>query len=402
MWKMKILVVSVVILSSFNLAYARFGVQLPFLDGHAYECKQNSNDRPSHDISQTRYDLDFGMPRGTLLVAASGGKVIAVENNCKEGNSSCGHGFGNYVKIKNYNEDHSLLYAHLQYHGVIVSVGDDVNAGQPIGFSGNTGHSTGSHIHFGLHDINATRPGESKSNIEIWSHDNTTNQDIWRRVDVPRNDSTAFVCEQSRANGDSIDAPGHYYKAMDINGFNFSAFQCADLGNNSAHCWRGEKDSTGRYHSARCDEANWHVKYYKDSSGYHSQELSSYEGVDLCDNNQGTIDLITYLSGNYGIGGGGFPAESGNKTDLTPDFDIYNEQGQEISANSDNYTLKTVYVGQRIRLNLTTEVHNDDTQNHLRDSNSDSIEGPVYYWIDGVVNKAHTQNHKYAILKNNT
>ena len=366
-----------------DVVQAKFGVQLPFLDGHGYRCAQNWNGNVSHQYNSTKYDLDFGMPRGTLLVAASGGKVIAIQNNCREGSQyySCGHGFGNYIKIKNYNEENSLLYAHLQYHGVLVNVGDDVNAGQPIGFSGNTGHSTGPHVHFGLHDIDNAKPGRSLSDIEIWSHDKNTGEDLWRLVGVPRNNSKAFRCY---VDGNDI---GHEYEAMDINGFNFSAFQCSDIGNNSIHCWRGDKDSTGRYHSAWCEDALFHIRYYKNNSGYHSEELSTADGRDLCGNNQGEVGLLAFLSdGSYGMGGG-LPPVSGDKTDLTPDFDIYNTQGQEISSNHSDDPIKTVYVGQQVRLNLTTEVHNDDTENHLRDDDSDSIEGPVYYWIEGVIPK---------------
>jgi hypothetical protein len=36
-----------VVLSWQQLAFAKFGVQLPFLDGHYYECTQNSEDGPT-------------------------------------------------------------------------------------------------------------------------------------------------------------------------------------------------------------------------------------------------------------------------------------------------------------------------------------------------------------------
>ena len=286
-----------------NFAQAKFGVQLPFLDGHAYECMQNSDDSPSHGDKLTRYDLDFGMPRGTLIVAAAGGEIIATENRCIEGNTSCGHGFGNYIKIK-HDDSHATLYAHLQHNGVIVNVGDHVIAGQPIGFSENTGHSTGPHLHFGMHEPGRNSIGKSIDDIQIWSRDRNTEQDIWRLVGISRNNGRAFHCCLN--NG----TPGHYYEALDINGFDFSPFQCASLPSDAIHCWRGEADNTGRYHMAQCDNANYHVKYYKNSSGYHAQELSTANGRGLCNSHTGSANMLAYLSGNGYGGGSGYADDS--------------------------------------------------------------------------------------------
>ncbi len=44
-----------------NFAQAKFGVQLPFLDGRAYECTQNSQDEPTHGYDETRYDRLFNI-----------------------------------------------------------------------------------------------------------------------------------------------------------------------------------------------------------------------------------------------------------------------------------------------------------------------------------------------------
>jgi murein DD-endopeptidase MepM/ murein hydrolase activator NlpD len=42
------------------------------------------------------------------------------------------------------------LYAHLAAGGVLVRVGEHVEAGQHIGLSGNTGYSTAPHLHFAV------------------------------------------------------------------------------------------------------------------------------------------------------------------------------------------------------------------------------------------------------------
>ena len=61
------------------------------------------------------------------------------------------HGYGNYIKIKtdrNGNgESRELLYAHLDSFSDGLKKGDRVYVGNPIGIIGNTGNSTGVHLH---------------------------------------------------------------------------------------------------------------------------------------------------------------------------------------------------------------------------------------------------------------
>lgn len=80
--------------------------------------------------------MDIGVPKGTPVRAAAAGTVIM---------ASWYGGYGNAIKI-----DHGggvvTLYAHLSSIGV--EVGQKVAAGANIGYSGNTGTSTGPHLHF--------------------------------------------------------------------------------------------------------------------------------------------------------------------------------------------------------------------------------------------------------------
>ena len=85
--------------------------------------------------------MDYGIPVGTPLSAAAGGKVFAVGNNGK-------YQYGKYIVIK-HNDNFFTLYAHLSRQSV--SVGDSVEQGELIGYSGNTGYSTGAHLHFGVY-----------------------------------------------------------------------------------------------------------------------------------------------------------------------------------------------------------------------------------------------------------
>ena len=78
---------------------------------------------------------------GTIIYAA----IICPHDYGKEYSCGCGGGFGNYIMIDHGNGKISV-YAHLS--GIIVDVGQEVQAGQVIGYVGTTGYSTGPHLHF--------------------------------------------------------------------------------------------------------------------------------------------------------------------------------------------------------------------------------------------------------------
>lgn len=84
--------------------------------------------------------IDITNPVGTPIVAAQSGKVTKISTGTWDG------GYGNNIMIDN-GGGYQTLYAHMS--GVNVSIGQEVVAGKTvIGFVGNTGRSTGSHLHF--------------------------------------------------------------------------------------------------------------------------------------------------------------------------------------------------------------------------------------------------------------
>jgi len=100
------------------------------------------NPIPGARISQDLHGhngIDFSAKRGTPIYASAPGTVIISRNSGWNG------GYGNYVVIKHGNGTQTL-YAHLT--NAIVSPGQEVSRGQVIGYSGNTGKSTGAHLHF--------------------------------------------------------------------------------------------------------------------------------------------------------------------------------------------------------------------------------------------------------------
>ena len=93
---------------------------------------------PTYSGGAEHTGVDFGIGVGTPVGAAYPG---VVDSFTYAGQSS----YGNSIYIKGDN-DVFYRYAHLSKIGV--KVGDRVNAGQTIGLSGNTGNSTGPHLHF--------------------------------------------------------------------------------------------------------------------------------------------------------------------------------------------------------------------------------------------------------------
>ncbi len=80
---------------------------------------------------------------GAYVSAAAAGEVIISKDGCKS--RGCNGGYGNYVVIKHSNGTQTL-YGHLK--GNAVSAGTYVAQGQLIGYEGNSGRSTGTHLHF--------------------------------------------------------------------------------------------------------------------------------------------------------------------------------------------------------------------------------------------------------------
>ena len=83
--------------------------------------------------------VDIGIRTGSTLYAAAAGQIIIAKSSGWNG------GYGKYVVISHYNGTQTV-YGHLSE--VIVNEGDVVYQGQVIGATGNTGRSTGPHLHF--------------------------------------------------------------------------------------------------------------------------------------------------------------------------------------------------------------------------------------------------------------
>lgn len=91
---------------------------------------------PTKGASTYHKGLDWAVPTGTAVMASSGGTVIK---------AGWGSGYG-YVVYIDHGDGRQTRYAHLSK--VLVKAGQKVVQGQKIALSGNTGRSTGPHLHF--------------------------------------------------------------------------------------------------------------------------------------------------------------------------------------------------------------------------------------------------------------
>ena len=82
--------------------------------------------------------VDLVAPTGTPVLAAASGTVVGAAPNA---------GYGNWIRIE-HAQNLATVYGHLSAFGPGVSAGAKVQRGQVIGFVGNTGRSTGAHLHF--------------------------------------------------------------------------------------------------------------------------------------------------------------------------------------------------------------------------------------------------------------
>ncbi len=101
--------------------------------------------------------IDIGAPIGTTIVAPDDGIVLNTGNQdqfCRKG------AYGKYIVIRHSN-NLVTLFAHLSQ--ISTTPGSQIKRGDIIGYVGNTGYSTGSHLHFTVYDGNSFSMRSSKS-----------------------------------------------------------------------------------------------------------------------------------------------------------------------------------------------------------------------------------------------
>ncbi|WP_395609949.1 peptidoglycan DD-metalloendopeptidase family protein [Pseudomonas sp. B22129] len=112
--------------------------------GGPFRLTQGPNGSFSHTDAKSRYAMDIAMPEGTPIIAARSGVVVKTESEqVGRGNDAS----GNFVRVR-HDDGTEGVYLHLKKGSVSVTAGQRVAVGSPLALSGNTGNSSGPHLHF--------------------------------------------------------------------------------------------------------------------------------------------------------------------------------------------------------------------------------------------------------------
>jgi murein DD-endopeptidase MepM/ murein hydrolase activator NlpD len=120
----------------------------PFPAGLEFPISQGFDNDVTHSEPPNQYAIDIVMPVGTPVLAARGGRVMDMEQGFRGAAQKKKYlTRSNQVRIL-HKDGTMAVYAHLQANGVRVRPGAKVSRGQWIANSGNTGYSSGPHLHF--------------------------------------------------------------------------------------------------------------------------------------------------------------------------------------------------------------------------------------------------------------
>jgi murein DD-endopeptidase MepM/ murein hydrolase activator NlpD len=122
----------------------------PIALGSSFQISQAFGGSFSHTDEQNKYAVDIVMPIGTPVHAARSGVVLEAEDDFYKGGTNRAYSSeANNIRI--LHDDGSMaVYAHLELEKAQVYPGLAVTAGQLIGYSGNTGFTSGPHLHFAV------------------------------------------------------------------------------------------------------------------------------------------------------------------------------------------------------------------------------------------------------------
>lgn len=127
------------------------------VDGASISSGYGMRDHPTDGVKKFHTGIDFSAPSGTPVKAAKSGIVTKAEF----GRPGSGYNDFGHTVVVDHGDGFQTVYAHLS--GYAAKKGDKVSAGQTIGYVGNTGKSTGAHLHFMVQKSGLERPTEKNT-----------------------------------------------------------------------------------------------------------------------------------------------------------------------------------------------------------------------------------------------
>jgi murein DD-endopeptidase MepM/ murein hydrolase activator NlpD len=122
----------------------------PFAVGATFTVAQAYPDRITHVTPDSEYAVDIALPDGTPVYAARAGTVINLRHDSFRGAPLPAMlDQANVIEIL-HDDGTIAVYAHLQWDSLRVRIGQNVARGEYIANSGNTGFTTGPHLHFAV------------------------------------------------------------------------------------------------------------------------------------------------------------------------------------------------------------------------------------------------------------
>jgi len=123
----------------------------PFAAGEQFPVSQGFQGEKTHNTPDSEFAIDIVMPVGTAVLAARDGVVMDVEEDFNRGGADRDKFVDKANHVRILHDDGTMaLYAHLDLASVSVRPGARIRAGQQIARSGNTGFSSGPHLHFAV------------------------------------------------------------------------------------------------------------------------------------------------------------------------------------------------------------------------------------------------------------
>lgn len=140
---------------------------VPFKGYKSLRISQGFGGKFSHSHEPQYYAIDIAMPVGTPISAARSGIVIDIQDTYAHSGVSSAFFYdkANYAMVL-HGDGTYAMYGHLLIGKVLVKPGDSVETGQLLGYSGNTGFSTGPHLHFVIQYNKQGKPASKRFKLK--------------------------------------------------------------------------------------------------------------------------------------------------------------------------------------------------------------------------------------------